>query len=184
MNSLDQLVNSMVREETLKKALPLAKQLGLESVPEEMYELISLNLNYSGQFTPALYARFQGVKVLLENLSEQTMPKHGHIVKYSNQYALYEESALLLQEGDIRKQNMISCVGGKNINIGELKLRDYGLDMHIGCGGPFEPISEAHIKSLSKFDFYKTTYRFWGQTPCGDGMIYVSVPMKRWFLSV
>ncbi|EOY6238880.1 hypothetical protein ACP9IA_004161, partial [Proteus mirabilis] len=64
------------------------------------------------------------------------------------------------------------------------ELRDYGLNMHIGCGGPFEPISEAQIQSLSEFDFYETTYRFWGQNPCGNGMIDITVPMKRWFLTV
>lgn len=158
--------------------------MGLESVPDEMLELISPNLNYSGQFTPALYARFQSVKLLLKELSEQTTPKHGRIVKFTNQYASYDESALLLREVEIRNQNLIACVGGKTLNLGELELREYGLDMHIGCGGPFEPISESQIQSMSEFDAYETTYKFWGQTPCGGGMINVTVPMKRWFLTV
>ncbi|MFZ6741427.1 MULTISPECIES: hypothetical protein [Klebsiella pneumoniae complex] len=147
-------------------------------------EMICPNLNYSGQFTPALYARFQSVKRLLKELSEQTSPKHGHIVKFTYQYGSYDESALLFKEGDVRNENLIACVGGKTLNLGELELRDYGLNMHIGCGGPFEPISEAQIQSLSEFDFYETTYRFWGQNPCGNGMIDITVPMKRWFLTV
>lgn len=184
MNTLEQLVNQRVLEEGLKKAKPLAAQMGLESVPDEMLEMICPNLNYSGQFTPALYARFQSVKRLLKELSEQTSPKHGHIVKFTNQYGSYDESALLFKEGDVRNQNLVACVGGKTLNLGELELRDYGLNMHIGCGGPFEPISEAQIQSLSEFDFYETTYRIWGQNPCGNGMIDITVPMKRWFLTV
>lgn len=66
MNTLEQLVNQRVLEEGLKKAKPLAAQMGLESVPDEMLEMICPNLNYSGQFTPALYARFQSVKRLLK----------------------------------------------------------------------------------------------------------------------
>ncbi|WP_270819997.1 hypothetical protein [Aeromonas sp. Y311-2] len=182
MKTLQQFVNKMVLEEALKKAEPLAKQMGLGSVPEEMLELIYPNLNYAGQFNPALYARFQSVKRLLKELSEQITPKHGHIVKFTNQYGSYDESALLLREGEIRRQNLIACVGGKT--LGDLELREFGLDMHIGCGGPFEPVSEVHIASLSEFDFYETSYRFWGQTPCGNGMITISFPMKRWFLSL
>jgi hypothetical protein len=121
---------------------------------------------------------------LLKELSEQTSPKHGHIVKFTYQYGSYDESALLFKEGDVRNENLIACVGGKTLNLGELELRDYGLDMHIGCGGPFEPISESQIQSLSEFDFYETTYRFWGQNPCGNGLIEITVPMKRWFLTV
>ncbi|EKL8669255.1 hypothetical protein PSQ61_004566, partial [Salmonella enterica subsp. enterica serovar Typhimurium] len=51
MNTLEQLVNQRVLEEGLKKAKPLAAQMGLESVPDEMLEMICPNLNYSGQFT-------------------------------------------------------------------------------------------------------------------------------------
>ncbi|EMQ3584154.1 hypothetical protein ACTJKU_19880, partial [Citrobacter freundii] len=118
MNTLEQLVNQRVLEEGLKKAKPLAAQMGLESVPDEMLEMICPNLNYSGQFTPALYARFQSVKRLLKELSEQTSPKHGHIVKFTNQYGSYDESALLFKEGDVRNQNLVACVGGKTINLG------------------------------------------------------------------
>jgi len=182
MNTLKTLVNSMVLEEGLKKAKPLAEQMGLESVPDEMLEMICPNLNYSGQFTPTLYARFQNVKRLLKELAEQTTPKHGHIVKFTNQYGSYDESALLLREGEIRGQNLIACVGGKN--LGDLELRDYGLDMNIGCGGPFEPVSETQIQSMTEFDIHETTYNFWGQTPCANGMINIKVPMKRWILTV
>lgn len=52
MNTLEQLVNQRVLEEGLKKAKPLAAQMGLESVPDEMLEMICPNLNYSG----AVYA--------------------------------------------------------------------------------------------------------------------------------
>ena len=117
MNTLKTLVNSMVLEEGLKKAKPLAEQMGLESVPDEMLEMICPNLNYSGQFTPTLYARFQNVKRLLKELAEQTTPKHGHIVKFTNQYGSYDESALLLREGEIRGQNLIACVGGAMVDV-------------------------------------------------------------------
>lgn len=40
MNTLEQLVNQRVLEEGLKKAKPLAAQMGLESVPDEMLEMI------------------------------------------------------------------------------------------------------------------------------------------------
>lgn len=182
MNTLKNIFNSMVLEEGLKKAKPLAEQMGLESVPDEMLEMICPNLNYSGKFNPTLFARFQSVKRLLKQLSEQTTPKHGHIVKFTSQYGSYDESALLLREGEIRGQNLIACVGGKN--LGDLDLRDYGLDMHIGCGGPFEPVSESQIHSMSEFDIHETTYNFWGQTPCANGMINIKVPMKRWILTV
>ncbi|ONG03910.1 hypothetical protein BWQ95_20370 [Aeromonas hydrophila] len=103
-------------EEGLKKAKPLAAQMGLESVPDEMLEMICPNLNYSGQFTPALYARFQSVKRLLKELSEQTSPKHGHIVKFTNQYGSYDESALLFNVTNgaivIHTQRLKSDPGG------------------------------------------------------------------------
>lgn len=44
MNTLEQLVNQRVLEEGLKKAKPLAAQMGLESVPDEMLEMICPNL--------------------------------------------------------------------------------------------------------------------------------------------
>lgn len=43
MNTLEQLVNQRVLEEGLKKAKPLAAQMGLESVPDEMLEMICVN---------------------------------------------------------------------------------------------------------------------------------------------
>ena len=64
-----------VVEEATKKAMPLAKHLGMASIPEDMLEMICPNLTYSGQFTPELYTKFQKVKRLLKELSEQTIPK-------------------------------------------------------------------------------------------------------------
>ena len=103
-------------------------------------------------------------------------------MKLTTQYEIYDDSALLLREGEIRRQNLIACVGGKNLD--DLNLRDYGLAMHIGCGGPFEPVTEMQIQELSEFDMFETNYRFWGEKPCGNGMIHVTVPMKRWFLTL
>lgn len=186
MSNLKQLVNQMVLEDAMKKAEPLAKLMGLNSVSDEMLELICPNLNYAGQFTPALFARFQRVKQLLKDLAAQTTPKHGHIVKFTNRYGSYDDSALLLREGEVRRQNLIACVGGKTLGdtTGDLELRGYGLEMHIGCGGPFEPVSDDQIQNLSEFDFFETSYKFWGQSPCGGGMIDITVPMRRWILSV
>jgi hypothetical protein len=186
MSNLKQLVNQMVLENAMKKAEPLAKLMGLNSVSDEILELICPNLNYAGQFTPALFARFQKVKQLLKELAAQTTPKHGHIVKFTDRYESYDESALLLREGEVRGQNLIACVGGKTLGdaIGDLELRDYGIDMHIGCGGPFVPVSDDRIQNLSEFDYFETTYKFWGQSPCGNGMIDIIVPMRRWILNV
>ncbi|MFC5080625.1 hypothetical protein VTH8203_04605 [Vibrio thalassae] len=124
MNTKQHLRNPMVVEEATKKAEPQAKQLGLASIPDDMLEMICPNLTYARQFTPELYAKFQNVKRLLKELSEQSTPKHGHIVKFTTQYASYDESVLLLREGEIRGENLIACVGGKNLD--DLDLRDYG----------------------------------------------------------
>jgi hypothetical protein len=185
MSNLRQLVNQMVLEEAMKKAEPLAKLMGFDSVPDEMLELICPNLTYAGQFTPALYARFQSVKQLLKELSAQTTPKHGHIVKFTDRYGSYDEAALLLKEGECRGQNLIACVGGKTLSdtTGDLALQRYGIEMHIGCGGPFVPVSEDQLQTLSEFDFFETTYRLWGQSPCAHGLIQITVPMRRWIFS-
>ncbi|WP_407212316.1 hypothetical protein [Enterobacter hormaechei] len=145
MNMLKQLVDQMVLEDGLKKAKPLAAQMGLESVPDEMLEMICPNLNYSGQFTPTLYARFQSVKRLLKQLSEQTLPKHGHIVKFTNQYGSYDESALLIKEGEVRNQNLIACVGGKTLNLGELCIFRDDLASDFGMSRPPISVSSGHL---------------------------------------
>lgn len=93
---------------------------------------------------------------------------------------------MLLQEGETRGQNLIAGVGGKTLSdtTGTLNLMDYGIEMHIGCGGPFVPVTLEQIQNLTEFDFYETTYRFWGHRPCGNGMLEITVPMRRWLLSV
>ncbi|WP_154119438.1 hypothetical protein [Vibrio parahaemolyticus] len=181
MDMPQHLRNPMVVEEAMKKAEPLAKQMGLSSIPDDMLELICPNLTFAGQFTPGLYARFQSVKQLLKSLSEQHKPKHGHIVNLTTQYASYEEAVLLLREGEIRGENLIASVGGKNLD--DFDMRDYGIAMHVGCGGPFNPITDKHIQTLFEFDMFETTYNFLGAY-CGNGMIEVTVPMKRWFLTL
>lgn len=74
MDMPQHLRNPMVVEDAMKKAEPLAKQMGLSSIPDDMLELICPNLTFAGQFTPGLYARFQSVKQLLKSLSEQHKP--------------------------------------------------------------------------------------------------------------
>ncbi|WCM68678.1 hypothetical protein K0819_23750 (plasmid) [Vibrio parahaemolyticus] len=125
MDMPQHLRNPMVVEDAMKKAEPLAKQMGLSSIPDDMLELICPNLTFAGQFTPGLYARFQSVKQLLKSLSEQHKPKHGHIVNLTTQYASYEEAVLLLREGEIRGENLIASVGGKNLD--DFDMRDYGI---------------------------------------------------------
>jgi len=176
--------NKSIPHHVLKVAEPLAEKMGLDHIPNDLLQLIEPNMDFSGGFSPELYERFKQVKLLLKDLANQKMPKHGHIVRFATPYGSYEDSALLLAEGDIRKQNMVVCVAGKTLNLGELKLQPYGLDMHIGCGGPFEPISQSQFQSMTEFDLHMTTYKFWGRSPCANGMIEVTVPMKRWYLEV
>ena len=71
MSNLEQSVKQRVLEEAMKKAEPLAKLMGMNAIPDEMLELICPNLNYSGQFTPGVYARYQKVKQLLAELLQR-----------------------------------------------------------------------------------------------------------------
>lgn len=178
-------LNPWALGEAYRKAEPLAKEMGLSEIPADLLELIYHNLNYAGTggFNPALYKRFQQVKCVLKELAEQTTPKHGHIVKLTHStWGSYDEAALLLNEADRRWGHRIACHYGKV--IAELELQDYGLDMYAGTGGPFEKVTDDQVQSLIEFDLYPTRYQFWGSTPCGNGMITVYVPMKRWYLTM
>jgi hypothetical protein len=48
MDMPQHLRNPMVVEEAMKKAEPLAKQMGLSSIPDDMLELICPNLTFAG----------------------------------------------------------------------------------------------------------------------------------------
>lgn len=186
MTILPKPVSPWALGESARKAEILAKDMGLDYVPVDMLELIYHNLNYAGNggFNPALYKRFQQVKRVLKELAEQAIPKHGHLVKLMHStWGSYDEAALLLSEADRRwGGHRVACHYGKV--IAELELQDYGLDMYAGSGGPIEKVTDDQVQSLIEFDLYPTHYQFWGATPCGNGMITVYVPMKRWYLTM
>lgn len=172
-------LSEQLAENKLNEYLRLyGNETGAEQDRDFMLSVIRQNLSYANAFKPALFERCRNVVALFAELNRSQVPLSGHRVKIVGDDYMSCDSGIL---DDIYSQWE---EGGASVcAAGSAHLCSYTLKSGFGAplsisGGPHHSIDRR--KRLESLDVVRAHYWFWGERPCGNGGIYISVDVKRW----